>query len=1744
AALQEQGRRWGVTMSTLVQGAWALLLARYAGEEEVVFGATVAGRPAELGGVEEMVGLFINTLPVRVRVEEEAELESWLGRLQEEQARAREYEYAPLAEVQKWSEVPAGEPLFESLVAFENYLTDQGLGEGLRGLRVRSDLIVEEDGFPLVLTAAVETQLIVHLRHDRGRVDGETAERLTGQLEVVLEALVRHPERRVGELSLLREAERVQVLERGRGEALLFPREALVHEVIAQRAAGWPDVPAVACGGRTLTYREMGERAGRLAARLRRSGVGPETPVAIFLDRSEKLAISILGVLEAGGAFVPLDPEYPAERLEYMLRDSGARVVLTRTGLAGALPGSAPEVVCVDAEVEPVHSSPPPATGSDTLAYLVYTSGSTGRPKAAMVSHRSLLCYAEAMRGRIGLDAADRVLQFASPAFDVLVEELFPAWLSGACVVFPPRDLLGSPRELQRVLAEERITVVELPTAFWHEWVRTLVEEGRALPESLRLLLLGGERVIGDRLAWWAGLGVPLLHVFGLTETTVTTTTLLLDRGDDGARWSNLPIGAPLANAEVCVLDAQQQPVPVGVPGELYVGGEAVARGYRARPELTAARYLPHPFASAAGARMYRTGDRVRWLGDGVLEFLGRIDQQVKVRGYRIEPAEVEAVLVAHPAVREAVVTVREDTPGSRRLVGYVVPAGESAPPAGELREHLAAALPAYMVPPTFVVLPALPLTRNGKVDRRALPAPDPGRPSEGPAYQAPRTAAEEALARIWAEVLGLERAGVDDNFFELGGDSILSIQVVSRARGAGLRLTPRQIFEYPTVAALARHADGAEPVSAAEEPVAGPAPLTPIQCWFFEQEIPERHHWNMPLLLRVRRRLDAATLERALAGVLERHDVLRLRFERGADGRWAQARAEPGGPVPFQVVDLSALPETEQSAAVEERSAGLQRTLDLGRAPLLRAAYFDLGAGRDPRLLLVAHHLVVDGVSWRVILEELEAALGPIGRRDPGTESTPFLTWAGRLARHTREGGFDAELPYWSAAVRGRVGPLPVDFPRGGSGERTARMVSVSLSAEETRALLQEVPAAYRTQVNDVLLCALASALAPWTGEDRVLVEVEGHGREELFPGVDLTRTVGWFTTLFPVLLELRGLQGPGERLKAVKEQLRAVPGRGIGYGALRYLGSDAARAALAAQPRGEVRFEYLGRLDASVPEGALFRLAPESPGPRTGAGGERSHRLVVSGSVLDGVLQIRLEYGEEVHRRETAEFLAQRYLSELRGLIGHCASEEAGGYTPSDFPLAGLDQETLDELLGSERGIEDVFPLTSMQEGMLFHTLLEPGHGVYVGQVCYEVRGRIDADAFRHAWQGVLDRHAALRAAFPSVPGGGVPVQVVRRRVALPFLQQDWRGCLASGREAALEAYLREDRTRGFDPSVAPLLRVALFRTGEASHYLVWSFHQMVLDGWSLPLVFRDLAALYDASLRGEEPRLPRFAPFREYVGWLRRQDPVRAECYWKELLAGFTGPTPLPLDGTGAGEHPGIEVAELHLSREASDSLQALVRRHGLTVNTLLQGAWALLLSRYGAEEDVVFGTTVSGRPAELDGVDGTVGLFINTLPVRIRVSASAPLLPWLHELQAQNATLREYEYTPLVQVQGWSEVPRGTPLFESITVFENYPADLGPQRTEWELEAKHRAAREQGSFPITVVAELRTELVLGVRYERSRIDAEGAQRMGGHLEAVLETMAADPHRRLSQLSLLRPAERLHLLRAGHGPHAPLS
>jgi amino acid adenylation domain-containing protein/non-ribosomal peptide synthase protein (TIGR01720 family) len=1760
-SLQAFARQNQLTLSTLLYGAWSILLSRYSGERDIVFGVTSSGRPPDLSGSETMVGLFINTLLLRVYVPPGRLLIPWLKELQERLVELRQYEYSSLVQVQEWSAVRRGCPLFESIFVFENYPVDSSLTDRLERLEITNVRSIEQTNYPLTIAAAPGAELVLEAGYKTAHFDAVTVRRMLRHLETVLEGMITHPHQRISELSLLSAAERDLAIREWNETQMDFPTLGL-HELFERQVAATPDAVALIFEGERLSYQELNRRANQLAHYLLGLGLRRGARVGICLERGIDMIICLLGILKAGAAYLPLDPEYPKERLAFMLVDAQPEIIVTTQQVsttcgsgwvqthaepmllsdppatAGGTDFYSPNhgwrVVCLDAESESIslqsEENPQGLAFEEDLAYVIYTSGSTGQPKGVMISHRAVCNHMQWVAREFPLDQSDRMLLKYSFSFDAAVEEIFHPLISGAGLVIVPSDRQYDAGYLVELMCEQQVTAIDaVPTM-----LKALIEDERIKEcRSLRRVASGGEVLtagLKDRVYQLLG-EVELVNVYGPTETAITATYHRC-----GEHERTVAIGRPIANTRVYLLDQNLEPVPVGVPGEIHIGGNGLAWGYLNQPALTAEKFIPDPWSNEAGARLYKSGDWGRYSANGNVEYVGRADTQVKVRGFRIEPEEIEVQLRNHRAVKHAVVVVREDAEGNKRLVAYVVCHRQQACTPDELRAYLKNELPEYMLPAAVVLLDALPLSGSGKVDVRALPAPEEIKTEED--YVAPRTSVEQELARIWQEVLGLERVGITDNFFELGGDSIVSIQIVARAREAGLLITPKQVLNYASILELAAVTTISREPAAEEEEELGrrfpqmnadlicvdlrksaaefTIPLIPIQHWFFEQQLPEPHHYNQAVMLELKQPVSADLLEKTLGKLIEHHHALRLRFEH--DGRdWKQAIAARETHEIFTRVDLSSLTAEAQTAEIKTIADKMQSSLDLGDGPIIRAVYFDLGAARSHRLLIAIHHLAVDGVSWRILLDDMQRTYEQLQRGEEvklPAKTLSFKRWSELLSAHAQTAAVRQELEYWTAEPRRNVRKLPVDRT-GDNSVDSARSVSVSLRVEETRLLLQEVPRAYQTQINDVLLTALAQALSEWTGEKKVLVDLEGHGREEIVEGCDLSRTIGWFTTIFPVLLEVSNSSAPGETLKSVKEQLRHVPNRGIGYGLLRYLrGDETISAQLEKLPPAQVSFNYLGQLDQVFSDGTTpFILTNDPVGHSRSKLGRRQHLIEIDGEVRDGRLQMEWVYSNELHAQQTIEAVAESFIRRLRKLIEHCVLREVREYTPSDFPLARLNERQLAQIQRTAGPIEDVYPLSPMQEGMLFHSIYGSDGGIYTTQLVCELNGRLNEEIFGRAWQAAADAHAVLRTGF-EWEVVEEPVQVVRRSVKVRLKREDWRRLGRREREENLEKYLRQEREQEFDLKQSPLMRLVLVRTGSDESLFIWTSHHLLLDGWSLPIVLRDVLTAYDRLRRGEQASLKPERSYRDYITWIKKQDLRAAESFWRRLLEGFKSPTPLPTHRIPTPGDSQYAEQQIQLPESATARLQRFAQRHQLTQNTVVQGAWALLLSSLTGQEDVVFGVVVSGRSAPVAEVDSMVGLFINTLPARATITAGAEVAVWLKQLQAQQAEISQYEYSPLARVQAWSEVEPGKPLFESIFVFENYP--LGSAADGWlkewgDLRVGNVRSFERSNYPLTVWAIPERELVLRIGYDKRRFHDEWISQLLQDYQTLLEQIS---------------------------------
>ena len=1705
--LRALGKSTDATMFMVLLAGFQALLQRYSGASDIAVGSPVSGRHRE--PLQDVVGFFVNTLVFRTRFDDDPSGRELLARVRRTVLGGLAHQDLPFDEI-------------VADVAPRRTLSHQPLCQVLFGLQTASAVSTAGAARQGSQRLSVETgtskcDLTLSLIDDGGAVTGflefdtdlferATIERMRDGFLQWLRGVAADPDARVSAIDLLSAHERAQLEHAWNSTARPYPRSEAVHALVGARTAAAPTSPAVVDGGVVLTYGDLQARAALLARRLEAHGVLAGHRVGVCLDRSAAMVAAWLAVLQTGAAYVPLEPTYPRPRLETLIHDAGVAVVLADARTIGLLPAG---VVALAVDGPPDPGASPAAAdracrGGDAPAYVVYTSGSTGAPKGTVVPHRAVTRLV-VNTNYIALGPDDRIAHASSPSFDAATFEIWGALINGASVVIVPRDVLLHPTALAAFLRAERITVLFLTTALFNQ----VVAECPEAFASLRCLLTGGEMADPRRFREVLERGAPgrLLHVYGPTETTTFATYHPVDEVPTGA--VSIPIGRPIGNTRAYVVDERLALTPVGVAGELVVAGDGVALEYLGHPALTRAKFVDDRWRPGEG-RAYRTGDLARWRADGVLEILGRLDDQVKIRGFRVEPGEVEAVLTSHPAVRQTIVVPRMDG-SSKRLAAYVVPAAPTT--ASALRAFLADRLPDYMVPSAIVLLERLPMSGNGKVDRAALPVPD-ARPLPAAATP-PTTSVEATLVSVWADVLHVDDVGVHDNFFELGGDSICAIQIVSRAARAGLRFTPRQLFKHQTIAELASAVGEALP-DVDQGLVTGEVPLTPIQHWFLERAPVEPHHFNQATIVDVPSTIDAGTLEAAAQGLARHHDALRLRFERTAHG-WRQWIAPPDTAPLVGRFDVSQ--EDRPESAIARLATEVQRGLDLGRGPLLRMALFWRGADQPARLLIVVHHLAVDVVSWQILLDDLRRALAQCGAGTPielPAKTASFKVWAERLAALGTDPPADA--PAWWESDGWPHCRLPRDVePHDDDNIVGHRRTWTSmLDPSATSALLGVAGARRGAEMQHLVAAGVVAALARWTGGRACALDVEGHGRDLLDDALDVSRTVGWFTSITPVLFAPPFLEPhPWPLVQHVAERMAAAPRGARAYGVLRYLARDEGlRARAAAVGEVAVAFNYMGRVDGrGSASGGDDAAVPT--GLTRSERGRRRHLVEIDGGVVGDRLVLHWSYSSAIHLESTIA----RVAGDCSDVLGRVAALSGTG--------EGADRA------GAES--DDRFGVSPLQEGMLFHTLLEPRAGQYIVLMSVPLAAGLDVTVFRAAWAYVIDRHAILRTSFTR-DGAGVAAHLVARAVTPAWEVLDWRGLPAQERDEQLQAYLTRERVRGFDPTEPPLMRFALVRMSDDEWRFIWVCHHLLLDGWSRPLVLSDVAEAHEALGAGRAPALPSRRPYRDYIEWLAGRDRDASARFWTAQLAGFAEPTSLlaalaPAAASAHGAHArsatGYTSIACALSADTTARLQATLRQLQVTLGTAVHGAWAVLLAAYCRRLDVVFGSTASGRPADLEGVEGMIGPFINTIPARVSIAPATPVGRWLQALQTRLLHAREFEHAPLVETQACSEVPHGTPLFDSLLVVENYPG-----LPAGEASGTRATSTEWTNYPITLSAIPGESLTLEITHASS-IDAAAVTGLLDQLTCFLSGIAVDVEQPLGEVPLMSVDERRRVL-----------
>ncbi|XLS29453.1 non-ribosomal peptide synthase/polyketide synthase [Flavobacteriaceae bacterium M23B6Z8] len=1733
ASLEALSKREGTTLFMTLLAGFKVLLYRYTGQDDICVGTPIANRTQK--ELEGLIGFFVNTLALRSDLGGNPSFKELLHQVKQTTLDSYDHQLAPFEKVVDrvvTSRDMSVTPVFQIMFGWQN--TPETPKLEVEGIQLTPmDAGAVSSKFDMTITAAqVKKNIIIDWEYCTDLYSEQTVTRMKDHFEQLLEAFVANAEQPIGDVSLVSEKARQQLLKDFNATGVAYPSSAGLMELFSAQVSASGTKTALVYGTAEMSYEALDISSGRVASYLLAKGITPGSRVGILSPRSMEMIISMLGILKAGGVYVPLDPSLPQDRLSFIASDAGLELIIgTDSDLTGAY--AFEEIPVFDYKetlsYEPLGHAV--LVSPDAGAYVMYTSGTTGKPKGILITHKNIssLVFGSAA---LQVYPEDRVLQWSNYAFDGSTYEIYGSLLHGASLYLIDSDTASDVIALGNVFKTHRLTISFLTPALFNAFVET----GLDSLSSVRKLIMGGEKASVAHVSKALEILGPgsLMNGYGPTETTTFAITYTIDDSDSIA--NGVPIGKPLANTSVYIVDTQDQLVPVGVIGELCIGGTGVSQGYLNRAELNSEKFVKDPFSADPDARMYRTGDLARWLPDGNIAFVGRADSQVKIRGYRIELGEIETLLLQQASVQRCCVTAWEDAQGTKRLVGYVV--SEQEIDKSALQDSLGTHLPDYMVPRLWVGLDALPLTRNGKIDYGALPAPETDSLS-GELYVAPESEAEQALATIWQELLGVAKVGVHDNFFDLGGDSIITIQVVSRLKRYGYHLKPKDIFENQTIAKLsAVVSNNTTGIQGEQGLLTGESSLLPIQQWYFET-LHNGGAFNQSVLLSIDKSVDKSSLSAVVSKVYEQHDALRFRYRKEGED-WFQYYSDQIGCLDQVVI------KEETTEAVSEMITDYcqqyQNSLSIGSGPVFRVLHITTPETMDQdRLFMVAHHLVIDGVSWRILLDDLTSHLkeGTTAEKVIA-KGTSYREWSESLGLYAQSRRAISQLGYWQE-VASSYAPLPVDHLVEGSTLRLqTESYSVRLDKEHTGLLLQEVHQVYGTEIEDLLLGCLVLTLTDWSNQQGVTIGLEGHGREEIGGKVDLSTTVGWFTNLYPVHLELSDREDLGYVIKTVKEQLRRIPDSGMGYGALRYLHpSDEVRSSLA-NTRWDVVFNYLGQFDNVLEDKNVLSGAQEAYGDEVSINSPFLNRFEVTASIGGGTLGVSFNYAKNQYDKETVESLAESYLWNLRALILHCTQKEEPEKTPSDF---GLHQETtvtefesFQNKLLSKYGKrpESIYKLSPLQEGMLFHGLYDQNAGSYLVQLSLEFPSGVALSILRQSWNRIAANHSILRSAFFHNELGA-PVQCVFENVEVPIKEVDFSELTPETLEESWNDLLSKDQRTDFDFQQAPLFRITFVKMPDEQARMIFTSHHLLIDGWSLGVLIEEFLRTYALIFKGQQMPSIKHDNFKDYIDFIYAKNSFEELQFWENYLESFEEPSLLPFINNKTSRNrisvEGVDY-KFRLDKDTTERIKSFAQKNRLTVNTIIQGSWAFLLRSYTGLNGVTFGVTVSGRPAELENSERRVGMYINTLPLYVNFEDESSILQWLKKLQSGHTAAREHQYSSLSVIQ--KTVGIKGDFFDTMIAFENFPVADAISENEDGLNVKPISTKEKTNYPLSISVTSGEEIAMKFTYNEAILDEETLQLITSHFELLVNQIVDITVTKLDELNLVSPEARQQLLK----------
>ncbi|WKL50110.1 amino acid adenylation domain-containing protein [Flavobacterium pectinovorum] len=1716
-------QRLGVTLHSVMLSSVNILLGKYTGQEDIVIGSPIANRHHRQ--TENLIGFFVNTQVNRTILSKGQSYESLIDQVHQDQIEGQLHQDLPFEKLVDELGVErdaSRHPIFQVMFAV------QSLGRAKKGINKNKTYLnafyfaesheVEKFDLSIFIDDSQE-ELMGSVSYATSLFDKGTIESLVGYYKNLLDQLTAFPEKAYSEISLLSLSDYQRIVYEWNATDKDYPQDKTIYEIFQQQVERTPENIALVYEGVELSYAELNARSNQLARYIRfeyqkrtQGELIGDVLIALCMDRGLEMIIAILGVLKAGGAYVPIDPEYPQDRIDYILEDTNAALVLSQNHLIRKDDLQLPldKVLAVDLG-ESLYNGPDSSnlaqhSDSKNLAYVIYTSGTTGRPKGVMIEHAGVVNLIMDLLVKYGVNISDRFILFANYIFDASVEQMFLAMLSGARLLIIENQSIVDGNDFTNFVINNGITHLHSTPSY----LNTIDPSKFHL---LKRVVFGAEYLSKDLFVKYKSHIPTVINEYGPTETTVTSLISVN---------SNLLNKSSIQNTKAYVLDSNNQPVPLGVVGELYIGGAGLARGYLNREDLTAERFIGNPFATSSDTsrgydRLYKTGDLVRWLADGNLEYIGRNDDQVKIRGYRIELGEIERALSGVEGISQSCVLVKEkhtDVGIIKSLVGYyVLDSPDVVLDQVMILEELSKVLPEYMIPGALVGMESFPLTINGKLDKRSLPDPDFSVAAED--YQAPGTAMEVLVCGIWQEVLGLARVGVRDNFFRIGGDSILSIQVSSRIRQAGFGCQVKDIFECKSVEKLCKYLEEKNTeimIDSEQGNLTGSFELLPVQQWFIDQadsgKLAAPNHWNQSFLIKTDT-LDLSKLKSIIGELVSYHDILRVGFIKEADGSFKRSqlyRSEIELPE-LKTLDISHYSQQE----IHEYLTDWQRGFDLEHGPLFSVGYLYGYKDESARLYFALHHMLVDGVSWRILADDMRTLYS--GKSLPQKGSS-YRQWVDSVRNYSKD--HPSELSYWEEQLAG--------MPKYESPDQDQQSYALFLELDKplTQSLLHTASKAYHTEINDLLLTALAYALKGINQSDVQGITLEGHGRENIDPSIDHSHTVGWFTSMFPVRLEVK--ESIKESIQFIKESLRNIPNKGVGFGSF----ATDESVSCGHDDLPGISFNYLGQFDVREGEDN-WQVVFEGSGASIDPSNRDHNQISINGSVNKNKLGFSVvsRLGEE----KTKE-LAAGFKHHLEKVIEHCAdrvSRSETSYTPSDFNSVRISQSLLDSLEYSARESQNelkyIYPATSLQQGFIYHALSQPDDDVYRVQQLDDYHEPLDVDKYLQAWNNCILEYPILRTAFNWEED---IIQIIYKTGNLEHSMVDISDLATQQeRDAAIELIQTEDRKRGFDLSSPTLLRLCIIKQSEDCYTILRNTHHSIIDGWSGPILMTSLHGYYQLLIDNQKVNIKEDTAYlsaQEYI-YRHKKD---IQSYWDKSLTGIEGANDInallnnPIDFSSYKQVEQASTNILEISGPLYGELKGFTQREGITINAVVQFVWHKLLQVYSGNKQSIVGTTISGRDLPIEDIENSVGLYINTLPLIIDWDNNNTILSQLHEIQQRVTQMNTHSFVDLAKLQ-----INGERIFHNLFVFENYPAPKGSGKKT--LKVNMRNFKDGVDYPLSIMAyEYGDRLVIKLGYDRKYLSEDKAQ---GHLvtlEYIIGQIIGNPNKLHNEISLLLPSE----------------